>query len=76
MMLTTCSDPGCETLVLGGGRCIEHELRQSRVFDRGRAFVATVGGGQASVRGGASFASAPNVRGRERRTAYAALDRP
>jgi hypothetical protein len=34
-MLTTCSEPGCATLVMGG-RCLEHERRPSRVFVRGR----------------------------------------
>jgi hypothetical protein len=38
-MLTTCSEPGCVTLVLGG-RCIEHEQVPTRVFVRGRPLVA------------------------------------
>ncbi|MGH3132976.1 MAG: hypothetical protein ACRDNY_04405 [Gaiellaceae bacterium] len=38
-MLTTCSEPGCSTLVMGG-RCIEHERPQMRVFVRGRPYVA------------------------------------
>jgi hypothetical protein len=37
-MLTTCSEPGCATLVLGG-RCIEHERPATRVFVRGRPLV-------------------------------------
>lgn len=36
-MLTTCSEPGCATLVMGG-RCLEHERRPSRSFVRGRPF--------------------------------------
>ena len=39
-MLTTCSEPGCATLVMGG-RCIEHEQVTTRVFVRGRPLVAT-----------------------------------
>jgi hypothetical protein len=38
-MLTTCSEPGCATLVMGG-RCIEHEQVPTRVFVRGRPLVA------------------------------------
>jgi hypothetical protein len=38
-MLTTCSEPGCATLVMGG-RCIEHEQVTTRVFVRGRPLVA------------------------------------
>lgn len=37
-MLTTCSEPGCATLVMGG-RCIEHERPATRVFVRGRPLV-------------------------------------
>lgn len=37
-MLTTCSEPGCATLVMGG-RCIEHEKPPTRVFVRGRPLV-------------------------------------
>jgi hypothetical protein len=40
-MLTTCSEPGCVTLVMGG-RCLEHERRPTRAFVRGRPY----GGGQ------------------------------
>ena len=36
-VLTTCIEPGCETLVLGG-RCLEHERPQTRIFVRGRPF--------------------------------------
>jgi hypothetical protein len=39
-MLTTCSEPGCATLVMGG-RCLEHERRPTRIFVRGRPFAAT-----------------------------------
>ena len=37
-MLTTCTEPGCTTLVMGG-RCVEHEPLQTRAFVRGRPFV-------------------------------------
>jgi hypothetical protein len=37
-MLTTCSEPGCATLVMGG-RCLEHERRSTRIFVRGRPFA-------------------------------------
>jgi hypothetical protein len=40
-MLTRCTEPGCETLVLGG-RCLEHEAPQTRIFVRGRPFVRSV----------------------------------
>jgi hypothetical protein len=39
VVLTTCKEPGCETLVMGG-RCIDHERPQNRIFVRGRPFVA------------------------------------
>lgn len=48
MMLTTCSEPGCATLVMGG-RCLEHESPQARAFVRGRPFAVgspTVGSSQ------------------------------
>ena len=38
-MLTTCSEPGCATLVMGG-RCLEHERASTRIFVRGRPFAA------------------------------------
>lgn len=37
-MLTTCSEPGCATIVMGG-RCLEHQRRPSRAFVRGRPFA-------------------------------------
>jgi hypothetical protein len=37
-MLTTCSEPGCATLVMGG-RCLEHERGPTRIFVRGRPFA-------------------------------------
>jgi hypothetical protein len=40
-MLTTCNEPGCPTLVMGG-RCIEHERRPTRIFVRGRPFTPVV----------------------------------
>jgi hypothetical protein len=39
-MLTTCSEPGCATLVMGG-RCLDHERASTRIFVRGRPFAAT-----------------------------------
>jgi hypothetical protein len=41
IMLTTCSAPGCETIVMGSGRCVRHESHVARVFLRGRPFVQT-----------------------------------
>lgn len=38
-MLTTCSEPGCVTLVMGG-RCLEHQRGPTRIFVRGRPFAA------------------------------------
>jgi hypothetical protein len=38
-MLTSCSEPGCETVVMDGGLCLAHESRVVRVFPRGRPFV-------------------------------------
>ncbi len=38
-MLTTCSEPGCTTMVMGGGRCLEHDSHPVRSFPRGRPFV-------------------------------------
>jgi hypothetical protein len=40
-MLTRCAEPGCETFVLGGC-CLEHEYPQTRIFVRGRPFVAVM----------------------------------
>jgi hypothetical protein len=34
-MLTTCNEPGCATLVLGG-YCVEHERRPVSTYVRGR----------------------------------------
>jgi hypothetical protein len=39
-MLTICTEPGCTLLVMGGGKCVEHEPRQTHVFVRGRPFVS------------------------------------
>ncbi len=39
-MLTTCSAPGCRTLVMGGGRCVSHEPHLMRGFIRGRPFLS------------------------------------
>ena len=38
-MLTTCSEPGCATLVMGG-RCLAHDKAPTRNFVRGRPFAA------------------------------------
>lgn len=38
-MLTTCSEPGCATLVMGG-RCLAHDKAPTRIFVRGRPFAA------------------------------------
>jgi hypothetical protein len=38
-MLSTCTEPGCKTLVFGSGACLVHEPRQSREFVRGRPFA-------------------------------------
>jgi hypothetical protein len=37
MLLTTCVEPGCTTLCMGG-RCVEHDRPRTRVFVRGRPF--------------------------------------
>ena len=39
-MLMTCREPGCTTIVMGGGRCVFHEPHESRVFLRGRPFMS------------------------------------
>jgi hypothetical protein len=49
-MLTTCSEPGCATLVLGG-RCIEHERPATRVFVRGRPLAGAHARSKGSVYG-------------------------
>jgi hypothetical protein len=38
VLLTTCAEPDCQTLVLGGW-CVEHDRRPPRVFVRGRPYV-------------------------------------
>jgi hypothetical protein len=58
-MLTTCSEPGCATLVMGG-RCIEHERRPTRVFVRGRPLAASARTG-ASGHTAATLAATPAV---------------
>ena len=40
-MLSICSEPGCTTMVIGGGPCVSHEPHVNRVFLRGRPFVQT-----------------------------------
>ena len=39
-LLTTCSHPGCATLTMGGGTCVEHDAPVQIVFPRGRPYVA------------------------------------
>lgn len=56
-MLTTCSEPGCATLVMGG-RCLAHEKAPTRIFVRGRPFAAapeTEVAGHALTTGAASM---------------------
>jgi hypothetical protein len=38
-MLSTCASPGCNTLVFGVGRCLEHQAAVPLEFVRGRPFV-------------------------------------
>ncbi len=40
-MLTTCLRPGCTTLVLGGGACLEHQPVVLREFARGRPYASS-----------------------------------
>jgi hypothetical protein len=54
-MLTTCQEPGCTTIVMGG-RCLEHERRSTRVFVRGRPFV---GGAPNTARSGYRVGTLP-----------------
>jgi hypothetical protein len=66
-MLTTCSEPGCATLVMGG-RCVEHERPPTRVFVRGRPFIAvgataSTGPDVVASVASTSVASAVDVRG-------------
>ena len=37
-MLSTCTEPGCTTLTMGG-TCVEHDLPVTVTFERGRPFV-------------------------------------
>jgi hypothetical protein len=37
-MLSTCTEPGCRTLVYGIGFCLAHERPSRQVFVRGRPF--------------------------------------
>jgi hypothetical protein len=66
-MLTTCSEPGCTTLVMGG-RCIEHDHPASRVFVRGRPLT------RATQLSTASYGVTPS--GRPLRTVDARRDAP
>ena len=59
-MLTTCAEPGCDTLVFAG-RCLQHERPQARVFVRGRPFrpaSRSIGAADVSVDVAAHVASA------------------
>ena len=38
-MLVTCIEPGCKTIVMGGGRCLAHEPHENRIFLRGRPYA-------------------------------------
>jgi hypothetical protein len=38
-MLSVCTEPGCNTYVLGVGPCLAHERRAEREFVRGRPYV-------------------------------------
>jgi hypothetical protein len=57
-MLTTCSEPGCATLVMGG-RCIEHETPAARIFVRGRPFATAPAAGAAGGEAFSTVATAP-----------------
>jgi hypothetical protein len=74
-MLTTCSEPGCETLVMGG-RCLEHDQRPARVFVRGRPLVAAPRRVRGYGHGVATLAAAGTARTIDaRRGAHAGLER-
>jgi hypothetical protein len=60
-MLTTCSEPGCSTLVMGG-RCLEHEQITTRVFVRGRPLIATPLRTGAGLVGARTFATSGTAR--------------
>jgi hypothetical protein len=49
-MLTTCSEPGCATLVLGG-YCVEHERRPVGTYVRGRPHPPAARGNRATAYG-------------------------
>lgn len=38
-MLTVCPVSGCTTVTMGGGTCVEHDVRAAIEFPRGRPFV-------------------------------------
>lgn len=38
-MLTVCPVPGCTTVTMGGGTCVEHDVDVSVEFPRGRPFA-------------------------------------
>jgi hypothetical protein len=38
-MLTVCAVSGCTTVTMGGGTCVEHDVRVPVEFPRGRPFV-------------------------------------
>ena len=66
-MLTTCSEPGCATLVMGG-RCIEHDEIPTRVFVRGRPLVRPQRRTGASGYGAGAFATSGVARTLETRS--------
>jgi hypothetical protein len=65
MMLTACSEPGCETLVLLDGHCTRHERRQARRLVSGSPLVPAVGAGTASAGGTMRLTSPVNGQDRE-----------
>jgi hypothetical protein len=38
-MLSSCTEPGCATLVLGVGTCLAHQTTSTQQFARGRPFI-------------------------------------
>jgi hypothetical protein len=68
-MLTTCSEHGCRTIVMGEGRCLVHEPHVVRVFLRGRPFVSTASRIQAARDEAVSYVGPDSRRASELRTA-------
>ena len=61
-MLMTCREPGCTTIVMGGGRCVFHEPHESRVFLRGRPFMSELPTGVGTGHEGAFAVAASHSR--------------